>query len=515
MYILKHFPRLLFFILCFNIVLTSCSKEDTPPTPDPEEELPTPEEEGPVVLQNEVNDFVWLGLNEIYLWQDEIPNLADDKFSNTDDYYKFLNTYNSPESLFEDLLYNRSDVDKFSEIVTDYNDLENYLQGNSNSNGLDFRLYRIDDFSNDIIGVVRYVANNSDAATKDIKRGDFFISVDGQQLTIDNYVNLLFGANNTYSLGMATISNGSIMPINKSVSLTKTDFSEDPILINKVIETNGIKVGYMMLNQFINTTENNLNSKFADLKAQGVTELVLDLRYNGGGHGSTALALSSMITGQFKDDIFYHNIWNTKYQSYWEDTDPEFLINRFSDKLNDGTAINSLHLNKVYILTTSNSASSSELVINGLNPYIDVVQIGTTTFGKYVGSITVYDSPSFFSKTDINPNHTYAMQPIILKAVNSIGVSDYFNGITPDYTITYQTNSGSQVEGENILNLGILGDESEPFLAKALSLIASGTAKTNYDKLSEIKGLDVEPIANTKEFSPFGKEMIPIIETID
>ncbi|QQY83916.1 peptidase S41 [Tamlana sp. s12] len=510
MYILKHFPRLLFFILCFTLACTSCSKEDTPPTPEPEEELPTPEEEGPVVLQNEVNDFIWLGLNEIYLWQDKVPNLADNKFNNTDDYFSFLNTYNSPEDLFESLLYRRGEVDRFSFLVNDYIALENSFQGTTLSNGLDFGLVRIGN-TNDVLGYVRYVANGSDASTKDIKRGELFLTVDGQQLTVSNYYDLLFGNNSSYTLGIATISNSQIELTNKNVTLTKTNFTENPIHINKVIELNGTKIGYLMYNSFIANFDSELNNSIAELKSQGITELVLDLRYNPGGRVSSALALCSMITGQFENDIIITEQWNPKYQAYFEQVDPDFLINRFPKALTDDSPITTLNLNKVYVLTTGGSASASELVINGLDPYIDVVQIGTNTAGKYTASITLYDAPDF-SRDNANPNHTYAMQPLVYKSSNINGVSDYDNGLTPDHIITYQTNSGSSFEGENIENLGELGEDTDPFLAKALSLI-SGTTTKSYENLKAVKGIKVDHIAESNDFKPLGKGMYTTLKT--
>src|SRR5690606_39325231 len=115
-------------------------------------------------------------MNEVYLWQDDVANLSDTKFSNQDQYYTFLNGYNTPEGLFDALLYQKDVVDKFSYLVDDYVSLENSFQGTSTSNGLDFQLVRLSG-SNDLFGFVRYVANNSDASNKDIKRGDFFLTV--------------------------------------------------------------------------------------------------------------------------------------------------------------------------------------------------------------------------------------------------------------------------------------------------------------------------------------------------
>jgi carboxyl-terminal processing protease len=154
---------------------------------------------------------------------------------------------------------------------------------------------------------------------------------------------------------------------------------------------------------------------------------------------------------------------NEKINSYFESTDPEALKNNFTDKIGS-TAINSLNLAKIYILTTKSSASASELVINGLKPYMDVVQIGDVTTGKNVGSITLYDSPTF-GKSNRNPNHRYAMQPIVLRIINADGFGDYNNGLIPTHQLR-----------ENLGNLDILGNSSEPLLSTAIGKI-TGTSK--------------------------------------
>ena len=141
----------------------------------------------------------------------------------------------------------------------------------------------------------------------------------------------------------------------------------------------------------------------------------------------------------------------------------ESLINRFVDTLSNGSPINSLKLDQVYVITSSESASASELLINGLSSYIEVIQIGEPTVGKNVGSITVYDYID--NEKTKNPDHTYAMQPIVLKMANSDGYADYTEGLQPDRLIE-----------EDITNLGVLGNIGEPLLNSTLNLI-SGTKK--------------------------------------
>jgi carboxyl-terminal processing protease len=409
----------------------------------------------------EINDFIWKGLNLYYLWQADVPNLADNRFANQSDLNAFLKGYSKPEELFDALRVDKS-IDRFSWIVSDYLELEGMLQGTTKNDGVDFGLYRKASNPEEIFGWVRYILPNSDASTKAIKRGDIFYAVNGTQLTASNYQTLLLNSEN-YTLNLADYNNGLITPNGKSVTLTKTELSENPILINNVIETGGHKIGYLMYTGFYPNYDSQLNDAFATLKSQGITDFVLDLRYNGGGSVQTATRLASMITGQFTDKVFSKQQWNAKINAYFESEDPDALNNYFTNTI-EGTPVNSLNLTKVYVLTTKSTASASELVINGLKPYIDVVQIGDITTGKNVGSITIYDSPTF-GKENRNPNHRYAMQPIVLKIVNSAGFGDYFNGLTPTYSLK-----------ENLADLGVLGTSSEPLLSTAIGKI-TGTAR--------------------------------------
>jgi C-terminal processing protease CtpA/Prc len=419
----------------------------------------------------EVNDFIWKGLNLYYLWQADVPNLSDNKFPTQTALNTFLNGYPKPENLFESLLYKPESlypaseaVDRFSWIVSDYLVLEGQLQGTTNNNGVEFGLSYKSSGSSEIIGWVRYIIPNSDAATKNIKRGDIFYGVNGTQLTVSNYQALLFGSNNDYTLNMADINGGAFTPNGKSVALTKTVLDENPILINKVIVSGSHKIGYLMYNGFYANYDSQLNTAFGALKSQGITDLVLDLRYNGGGSIQTSTRLASMITGAFTGQVYAKEQWNAKIESYFAANDPESLKNLFTDKIGT-TPINSVNMTKVYILTSAGTASASELVINGLKPYINVVQIGDVTVGKNVGSVTLYDSPTF-GKENRNPNHRYAMQPLVLKIVNGAGFGDYQTGLVPTYQLK-----------ETLSTLDVLGSTTEPLLSLAIGKI-TGTAKT-------------------------------------
>ena len=444
---MKTFFKSSFILLLVAFIFQSCQDEDDVATP----------------MNIEIQNFVWKGLNLYYLWQADVPNLADTKFKNQAELNNFLSGYPKPENLFDALRVDKN-IDKFSWIVDDYLVLEGQLQGTTNNNGVEFGLSYKASGSNEIIGWVRYVIPNSDASTKNIKRGDIFYAVNGTQLTDANYAALLFGSNNDYTLNMADINGGVFTPNGKTVTLTKTVLDENPILVNTVITSGSKKIGYLLYNGFYSNYDTKLNEAFGTLKSQGITDLVLDLRYNGGGSVTTATRLASMITGSFTGQVFSKQQWNAKIESYYATNNPESLKDFFVDKI--GTIpINSLNMTKIYILTSRSSASASELVINGLKPYMNVVQIGDVTVGKNVGSVTLYDSPTF-GKDKRNANHRYAMQPIVLKIVNSVGFGDYQSGLTPTFPLK-----------ESLNNLGVLGAASEPLLNLAIAKI-TGTAKT-------------------------------------
>ena len=418
----------------------------------------------------EISDFVWKGLNEFYYWQDEVEDLSDNKLEDESTYAKYISENSQPKEFFESL---KHADDRFSWIEDDYRELENTLQGIIASNGVEFGLLYACKNCNELIGFVKYILKGSNADGKNIKRGDLFTGVNGNLLTTHNYRSLLFDGDMNYTLNMASVRNGAIFNTGVEIDLTKEeDFQINPIQISEIInlgntgEVGNEKIGYLMYNQFVSEKSHQLNQVFRNFKNEGISELVIDLRYNGGGSIKNCVELASMITGQFSNEIFAEEQWNSKLLPYLRNNfGKETLINRFRGVLDDGEEINSLNLNRVFIITTSESASASELLINGLSPYINVIQIGEKTVGKNVGSITVYDYID--DEQTKNPDHTYAMQPIVLKIANNDGFADYTNGLLPDYFIE-----------EDIQNMGILGTKNEPLLSEVLEII-NGTSKSN------------------------------------
>jgi hypothetical protein len=417
--------------------------------------------------------FVWNGLNHWYFWQDDVADLADNRFGNNGEFSTFLNRYSNEEALFNQLLHRDDD---FSWLIQDYKVHEEALLGISKSFGFRFGLLRESQENSRVLGYIRYVVPGSPADDAGLKRGDVFNGMNGQILNLDNYQNLLSG--DTYALAMAKVTDFVPSPrtytvegIDKEINITAINLQENPIHRSKVIETETSRVGYLMYNSFRYNFHDDLNQRFGDFKNTGIDDLVIDLRYNGGGTLITSALLASLISGVSSDEIFAELIHGSKRESRNSTFDFLDSVPVYDDEGNfsRNDDINSLRMNRLYVLTSRNSASASEALINGLLPFgVEVILIGDVTAGKDEGSITVYDAPeaNYSPRNDderskINPNHMRAMQPIIFKIFNKER-GDYPDGFFPDFEIR---------EFDFLENLPGLGDPSEPLLSVALNHI--------------------------------------------
>jgi C-terminal processing protease CtpA/Prc len=468
------------FILTAAILFSGCKKEEDPVVPK-------------VIPQaNAVNTFIWSGLHDYYLWNKEIPNLTNSKFNKTDSLNAFLNVYADPQDLFGSLLYKRGEVDKWSFLVDNSKDIDDWINGISESMGFDFMLGRIGS-SDDLFGFVRYVYKDSPADKAGMKRGDIFLKVNDQQLTVGNYSELLFSTLN-YKLSFATIADSHISLDDRTVTMTAVELQENPIHMDTVFTFNNQKVGYLVYNGFNANYDVQLNDVFKKFKEANIDQLVLDLRYNGGGSVQTSIYLASMIYSTDNSKTFAVAKYNEGLQEYLVDEyGEEALVDKFATTIaktdkHPEVAINTLNLQKIYFIVSDNTASASELLINGLRPYMDVKVIGINTTGKYTGSITLKDEDE-----NGHLNSDWAMQPIVVKYANSQGVSDFYDGLVP--TINAE---------EDFAHLMPFGDPNETLLKVVLDDM-QGLTTTAMTLKSAKMGL--RKVTDSQAHKRFSKDM--------
>lgn len=480
--------------LLLIIALSNCKNTDIVP---PVHVITTP---GGVNLReaSDVHKFIYNGLRDYYLWNSQVTNLIAPKFMIKDSLNAFLNSYTDPNKLFTDLLYKYHKVDKWSFVVDDSKVIDDWIQGISETMGFDFMLSYFGS-GNNIFGLVRYVYKGSPAEKAGIKRGDYFMKVDDVQLTDANYQTLLF-TKLTYKLSFANITGsratGYQITLNgKSATITAVLMQENPIQLDTVLNIGNFKIGYLVYNGFNADFDIQLNDVFKRFKEAGINKLVVDLRYNGGGSVQSAKYLASMIYGTATSKVFLKSVYNAGLQEEIIRVEGAASLNQnFKDKIDSTAAtgnipINTLGMSKVYVITSDNTASASELLINGLKPYMDVVQVGDTTVGKYVGSWTIKD---WNSNGNVNPNHKWAMQPIVVKIANSQGQSDYVDGLFPLLKME-----------EDFTGLFPFGDQNETLLKVVLNDI-KGLPQSSITLKSQTM---LKKVFDSQDARPFSKQM--------
>jgi C-terminal processing protease CtpA/Prc len=299
--------------------------------------------------------------------------------------------------------------------------------------------------------VIAYVLKGSPAEKAGLKRGDIILKVDDKTITPNNYATIL--QNETLKLGLGSFASGVFTITGTSMSLTKVELQTNPILKDTIIKWGGKKVGYMAYLQFLTSFDDSLRNVFGRFKTGGVNELVIDLRYNGGGYVSSSDLMTNLIVKDLAarvGTVMNKKVYNATY------TD-ELTKSSGSSAFNTNFKLESNNLGtltRVFFLVSNNSASASELVINNLRPFMDVILVGEHTYGKNVGSFTLTDSKNRWN---------YGLQPITFKIANAKDESNYGtkDGFLPNIAVT-----------DNVLPYKQLGDPYETVLNKALLYIS-------------------------------------------
>jgi carboxyl-terminal processing protease len=409
----------------------------------------------------EVNGWIYDTMKSYYLWESQLAAKAstDNKLA--------------PADYFESILVKPGELDRFSWIQEDVAELTASLQGVNKVVGIRFTPFYSNTAKTKVALSVAYALKGSPADKAGLKRGDFIVKVNGSELTPDNYSAAFSSDNLKFTLGDY---NGSEIIANaKTVDVVKAEVQTNPIQHYSIIEKGTKKIGYLVYLQFLTQFDNDMRNVFKEFKAKGVNELVLDLRYNGGGYITSSEILSSLIVKNLKPGtLMSRQEWNTSLTSAYKTKYGNDVFD--SEWLNESNNLGTL--NRVYILTSAGTASASELVINNLKPYMDVILIGDHTYGKNVGSITLSDDKKRWK---------WGMQPIVLRTVNSLGQSEYGtkDGFIPNFKVA-----------DNAIPFLPFGDENETLLSVAIQQI-TGIAASTTNANARVKGIKKVDVLNS------------------
>ena len=368
-----------------------------------------------------INRWVYRSMQDYYLFADQVPTINPDNYSD-------------PSELIEDL---RDDtVDPYSSVRDTQSQQAFFDEGKSFGFGIAF--FR--DAEGDLR--ISYVYDDAPLGRAGIKRSDIVVSLGGvlwDDLTGEMFDQLVGTESDPLTVEWEFV-DGDTGEV-KTVSVARSEYTINTVLYANDYGVDGFsgRVGYLVFKNFLRISEQELDSAIAELVDAGVTELVLDLRYNGGGYTYIARRLAAQIAGPSLDGLRAVSYeYNSKYPDANFDRDFE-------------TATPNLNLSRLVVLTREDTASSSELLINSLRPYMEVITVGETTEGKpYISS-----GRDFCGKT-IN-----AMEA---QGVNANGVS-VINGIPAD---CYAADDLSR-------NYGLQSGAVEGMLQSALDYITDGT----------------------------------------
>lgn len=421
-----------------------------------------------------IRDSVYLYAQEDYLWNTSLPgftafNPRNSKYTGGDDITSLTNEVNAISQIainpssgkpYEYYVPNPGEA-KYSFI--DAGQVSGELNGTRGDFGLGVNFYKtVTDLR------ITYVYPGSPADLAHIKRGYLVTSVNGStSISYDgdgagtnlNFLNNAFFNSNTISMTLKKPDGSTLTVTNMAVA----NYTVNPILKDTVYTVSpGKKVGYIVFNSFTSSTNAQpvLDAAFNNFVSKGITDLVVDLRYNGGGYVSTAEYIDNLIVPAAKSGSL---MYNTYYNSDLQNDKYPLLAKLYSINPGDFKVQNnmvnfskkgSLNVGRVFFIMTGGTASASELTINNLRPVMDVQFVGEQSYGKPVG----------FFNININKYQLYIPE---FSTKNSANQGDYYDGFTPGSSTYHGIADYDDMSKD-------FGDPSEGLLADILAYVNTG-----------------------------------------
>lgn len=461
------------FVFIMSLALYSCKKDSVINlTTKPDRVQPV--ETGAALKENLLKDSVYYYTDYFYLWQDQLPAWGSFNpaiYSKAEDVLEALTKYaKDPDGKL---------LDRFSFIDRTGDVSESIEQGLSGSFGFDLR------YNNEVDLFVKLVYPESAADLAGLERGWQILEINGNNkvdlasFEADDFAFLNNALDNSPSITLKLIKNDGV---ETTAQFSRSSFRMKPVLYQEVLDLGSKKVGYFVFDSFITTetlagsptyVKNDLDQMFANFESEGISELIIDLRYNGGGAVVTAEYLSNLLAPLVANgQLMYDYGINSELEA-------DGWRNDFFTPVNFNKT-NALNLTKLYFLVTKGStASASELVINNLKPFIPIKLIGEkSTYGKPVG---FFGWPIF----DVD------LYAVSFKLTNSQGYGDYFDGMPVDVNANDDVSKNWGDPDESMFKQALYHIQNGSFMAISRSMQAGARSELNKERNSRLNnGLD-------------------------